>query len=159
MDTSELIIDYSEKDFSDAIRSLLPKGDYWQQADNTELQNTIEGMAADFKDTHDEIELSLLTQFNNDLFGWKISDYQALLFTTAGKNNGQVFDREEKPNLIYISLFQSGRKNSKQAWSEFEKRRLPHTEITWIYNTQIDYQHQIANCRHIRNLHQYEVTQ
>ncbi|WED23503.1 hypothetical protein L3Q72_19885 [Vibrio sp. JC009] len=159
MDTADLIIDYTEADFADAIRALLPEGEYWQEAENQELTNLIDGMAIDFKTTHDEIELSLLTDFDDKLFGWKLSDYQALLFRVAGDNSGQVFDSPETPNLIYVSLTESARNNSKQAWIEFEKRRLPHTEITWIYNSKVDYHHQIANYRHIRNLHKYEVTQ
>ena len=159
MDTSDLIINYSEGDFADAIRALLPKGEYWQEADNQALKNTIEGMAIDFKATHDDIELSLLTEFRDHLFGWKVSDYQALLYTVAGKNSGLVFDNRAAPNLIYVSLNQTSRLSSKQAWEEFEKKRLPHTEITWIYNAKADYHHQIVNCRHIRNLHKYEVTQ
>jgi len=158
VDTADLIIDYSAADFADAIRLLLPKGDYWQEADNQALTNTIEGMAIDFKITHDDIELSLLTDFEGNLFGWKISDYQALLFSKAGKDSGQVYDKRETPNLIYVSLNDDARNNALQAWSAFEQKRLPHTEITWIYNSKIDYHHQIANGRHIRNLHQYEVT-
>lgn len=85
MDTSDLIIDHSEADFADAIRALLPQGNYWQEADNAELTNTILGMAADFKVTNDEIQLALLTDFNERLFGWKLSDYQALLISSGGQ--------------------------------------------------------------------------
>ena len=159
MDTSSLIIEYSEGDFAEAIRLLLPKGEYWQEAENQALTNTIEGMAADFKATHDDIELSLLNDFKNSLFGWKISDYQALLFEVAGNDSGKVFDKRNSPNLIFVSLADPNRQSSQQAWTEFEKRRLPHTEITWIYNSTIDYHHQLANYRYIRNQHKYEVTQ
>ncbi|WED29883.1 hypothetical protein L3V77_20980 [Vibrio sp. DW001] len=159
MDTTDVIIDYSAADFADAIRLLLPRGDYWQEADNQALTNTIEGMAIDFKATHDDIELSLLTNFEARLFGWKISDYQALLFSKAGKESGQVYDSAHTPNLIYVSLKDGARNNARQAWTAFEQKRLPHTEITWIYNSEMAHYHQIANARHIRNLHQYEVTQ
>ncbi|MCG6410097.1 hypothetical protein K6U17_12730, partial [Vibrio fluvialis] len=73
MDTSSVIIDYSAEEFAQAIRALLPKGQYWQEADNPELTSLIEAMATDFKATHDDIELSLLTDFKEALFGWKIS--------------------------------------------------------------------------------------
>ena len=74
MDTADLIIDYTEADFANAIRALLPGGDYWQEADNQELTSLILGMGAEFKVTNDEIQLSLLTDFSGRLFGWKLSD-------------------------------------------------------------------------------------
>ncbi|WP_063662545.1 hypothetical protein [Aliivibrio fischeri] len=155
MDTSDLIIDHSEADFADAIRALLPQGNYWQEADNAELTNTILGMAADFKVTNDEIQLALLTDFNERLFGWKLSDYQALLISSGGQ--GVVSDTRTKPNLIYVSLAYD--KRCEKAWFEFEKVRLPHTDIQWIYNSIIDVHTQVANARHTRTLYQYEVTQ
>ncbi|MEL7290430.1 MAG: hypothetical protein AAGJ78_04740 [Pseudomonadota bacterium] len=158
MDTSELIIDYTESDFAEAIRDLLPKGEYWQDVENKTLTNMIDGMAQDFKTTHDEVELSLLTDFEGDLFGWKISDYQAFLIFVAGTSSGVVSDDITTPNLIYVSLDETARSNSQQAWQAFENKRLPHTKINWNYNYQVNYHHQIANCRHIRNSHKYEVT-
>ncbi len=159
MDTSGVIIDYSESEFADALRALLPKGEYWQEAENVELSNVIEALAIDFKTTHDDVQLSLLTDFKQALFGWKISDYQALLYEVAGNNSGVVSDAIATPNLIYVSLGDEYRGTSKKAWTEFEKTRLPHTEITWTYQSRLDVHHQLANCRHIRNLHTYEVTQ
>ncbi len=159
MDTSSLVVDYSEADFAEAFRGLLPKGEYWQDPENIELTNVIDALAADFKVTHDDVSLSLLTDFEDDLFGWKISDYQGLLYAVAGQNSGDVYDQRSTPNLIYVSLGDQYRNLSQQAWTEFEKKRLPHTEITWIYNSQLVVNHQLANCRHIRNLHTYEVTQ
>ncbi len=159
MDTADLITDYRASDFADAIRALLPKGDYWQEADNTELTRLINGMAADFKITHDEIELSLLTDFNQSLFGWKLSDYQALLNRVAGEQSGLVYDVRATPNLIYVGMNDNARAEIAKAWQAFEEKRLPHTEITWLYHSEISYHHQLANCRHIRNLHSYEVTQ
>lgn len=159
MDTAELIIKYTEADFADAIRSLLPKGDYWQETENPLLTNTIEGMATDFKATHDDIELSLLTDFQPKLFGWKLSDYEALLFDIVGENSCVVFDNQTTPNLIYVSLADAHRQSSLKAWQAFENNRLPHTEIAWIYNSKVEYHHQIANYRHIRNLHKHEVIQ
>ncbi|WP_076589686.1 hypothetical protein [Vibrio ostreicida] len=159
MDTSDLIIEYSEGDFADAYRELLPKGEYWQDTENAELANTINGIAKDFKKTHDDIELSLLTEFEEKGFGWKISDYQGLLNTVASPQSGRVFDEVTTPNLIYASLYDSFRQFSLKTWQAFEKYRLPHTEIAWIYHSSLDVNHQISNSRHIRNLHKYEVTQ
>ncbi|MBU2898041.1 hypothetical protein [Vibrio hepatarius] len=159
MDTSDLIIEYSEGDFADAYRGLLPQGEYWQDTENAELTNTINGIAKDFKKTHDDIELSLLTEFEEQGFGWKLSDYQGLLNTTAGKQSGLVFDDVRDPNLIYCSLYDSFRHHSIEAWQAFEKHRLPHTEIAWIYHSHFRVHHQMANYRHIRNLHKHEVTQ
>ncbi|MEZ9604252.1 hypothetical protein AB4274_13650 [Vibrio sp. 10N.261.55.A10] len=159
MDTSDLIIEYSAGDFEGAYRGLLPKGEYWQDTENLELANTIKGMAKDFKQTHDEIELSLLTEFEEQQFGWKVSDYQSLLNTTAGQQSGMVFDEVSHPNLIYGSLYDSFRHLSIQAWQAFEKYRLPHTEVAWVYHSAFIVHHQMANYRHIRNLHKYEVTQ
>ena len=153
MDTSDLIVDHSAADFSGAIRALLPQGEYWQDADNTELTSLILGMATEFKTTNDEVQLSLLTDFSGKLFGWKLSDYQALLITSGGQ--GRVSDDIAEPNLIFVSLADNVRCD--KAWFEFEKVRLPHTEIEWIYNTTIDVQTQIANARHIHNIHQHEV--
>ncbi|MEZ8627945.1 hypothetical protein AB6D75_19355 [Vibrio splendidus] len=159
MDTSDLIIEYSAGDFEGAYRGLLPKGEYWQDTENVELANTIQGIANDFKQTHDEIELSLLTEFEEQQFGWKISDYQSLLNTTAGQQSGMVFDEVSNPNLIYGSLFDSFRHHNIEVWRTFEKYRLPHTEIAWIYHSKFSVHHQMVNYRHIRNLHKYEVTQ
>ena len=55
MDTSDLIIDYRVGDFSDVFRQLLPKGDYWQDTDSEVLKQVIDGLAKDFKQTHDDI--------------------------------------------------------------------------------------------------------
>ncbi len=104
MDTSSVIIDYSEADFADSLRALLPKGQYWQEAENVELTNVIEALAIDFKTTHDDVQLSLLTDFKQALFGWKISDYQALLYEMAGNNSGVVSDASATTNLIYVSV-------------------------------------------------------
>lgn len=128
MDPADLIIDYSEGDFSDAFRALLPKGEYWQEAENVALKNTIDGIATDFKTTHDEIELSLLTEFEEQLFGWKIPDYQSLLTTMGAK--GVVYDDVGQPNLIKIDLFSY---DNDQAINALEEKRLPHTEFHWIY--------------------------
>lgn len=157
MDTSDVIIDYSESDFADAIRALLPKGEYWQETENQKLTNLIEGMAKDFKVTHDEIELSLLAELKDDLFGWKINDYQALLFDIAGKGSGAVFDDINKPNLIYVSITPSSRNNANDAWQAFEKYRLPHTEIQWIYNNETTLFYQAVNYQIVKNIHQYEI--
>lgn len=155
MDTADLIIDYTAVDFANAIRALLPDGDYWQAADNQELTDLILGMGAEFKVTNDEIQLSLLTDFSGRLFGWKLRDYQALLITNGG--NGVVFDDINKPNLILVSLDDNVR--SEKAWFEFEKIRLPHTEIEWVYNASANMHTQVTNARHIRNVYKYEVVQ
>lgn len=159
MDTSELIVEYRVGDFAQSIRQLLPKGKYWQESENRELANLIDGVATDFKQTHDDIELSLLNPPNETLFGWKIIDYQNLLNNVAGKGSGFVFDEVQQPNLIYVIIEDGFRGLCIQAWQAFEKERLPHTEIAWIYHSNLDVHHQMANFRHIRNLHQYEVTQ
>ncbi|WP_272165486.1 hypothetical protein [Vibrio diabolicus] len=157
MDTSDLIIDYRESDFADSIRALLPKGEYWQEVENQALTNLIEGMAQDFKTTHDEIELSLLTELKSELFGWKISDYQALLFEVAGEQSGTVYDDVETPNLIYVSLSSSSRASAREAWKAFEDKRLPHTDIQWLYNSETVLYVQALNYQVTRNIHQYEV--
>lgn len=128
MDTSDLIIDYSAGDFSDATRSLLPKGEYWQETENVELANVIEALGIDFKQTHDDIELSLLTEFRDSLFGWKLSDYQSLL--NDMRSVGTVYDDVQNPNLIKIDL--SSYEND-AAFAAFEEKRLPHTEFHWLY--------------------------
>lgn len=128
MDTSSVIIDYSAEDFAQAIRALLPKGQYWQEADNPELTSLIDAMATDFKATHDDIELSLLTDFQEALFGWKISDYQALLTENGGV--GRVYDDKATPNLIKIDLYSY---DNNAAFAAFEEKRLPHTEFHWLY--------------------------
>ena len=157
MDTSDLIVDYSESDFADSIRSLLPKGEYWQEAENQELTRLIEGMAQDFKVTHDEVELSLLAELKDDLFGWKISDYQALLFEVAGKQSGTVYDEVAEPNLIYVSLKPSSRSCAGDVWKAFEDKRLPHTDIKWLYNNETTLYVQAVNYQFTRNIHQYEI--
>lgn len=153
MDTSDLVVDYTTQNFEQAIRLLLPKGQYWQEATNTELTGVIEGMAIDFKITHDEIQLALLSDFSESLFGWKIADYQSLLNQSI---QGVVFDDKATPNLICISLASNCR--SESAFNDIEKVRLPHTEIQWIANTNATEYIQVANASHIRNTTQHEVT-
>ena len=128
MDTSSVIIDYSEADFADSLRALLPKGKYWQEAENVELTNVIEALAIDFKTTHNDVQLSLLTDFKQALFGWKISDYQALL--TESGSVGRVYDERATPNLIKIELYSY---DNNQSLTALEEKRLPHTEFQWIY--------------------------
>lgn len=153
MDTSDLVIDYTTQDFEQAIRHLLPQGQYWQEPTNTELIDVIKGMAIDFKVTHDEIQLALLSDFSESLFGWKIVDYQNLLNQSA---QGVVFDDKATPNLISISLASNCR--SETAFNDIEKVRLPHTEIQWVANTRATEYIQVANASHIRNTTQHEVT-
>lgn len=153
MDTSDLVIDYTAQDFEQAIRHLLPKGQYWQEETNTELTGVIKGMATDFKVTHDEIQLALLSDFSENLFGWKIADYQRLLNQNT---QGLVFDDKATPNLINVSLANNYR--SETAFNDIEKVRLPHTEIQWIANTSATEYIQAANASHIRNTTQHEVT-
>ncbi|WP_172562572.1 hypothetical protein [Vibrio furnissii] len=155
----DLIIDYTEADFAQAIRTLLPKGEYWQEEDNPALTAVIQGMATDFKLTHDEIQLSLLTEFREHLFGWKLRDYQALMDDTAGEHSGVVSDSVLTPNLIDVTLYPSHRQYSWQVWAAFESERLPHTNFTWTYQSIITVVHHIASYRHIRNQHCYEVVQ
>ena len=154
MDTSGLIIEHSEEEFAQAIRQLLPKGQYWQESDNAELTALIEGMGAEFKITHDEVQLALLTGFEGDLFGWRLSDYQALLINCDIK--GRVHDSQASPNLIFVSLLTGER--SEKAWREFEQVRLPHTAIQWIYKASTTLQVQLGNVRYIRNTHTHKAT-
>ncbi|RYU50028.1 hypothetical protein [Aliivibrio finisterrensis] len=154
MDTSALIVERSEEEFAQAIRQLLPKGQYWQESDNAELTALIEGMGAEFKITHAEVQLALLTGFEGDLFGWRLSDYQALLIDCDIK--GRVHDTQASPNLIFVSLLPGER--SEKAWREFERVRLPHTAIQWIYNASTTLQVQLGNARYIRNTHTHKAT-
>ncbi|WP_299141338.1 hypothetical protein [uncultured Vibrio sp.] len=131
MDTADLIVEYSEGDFADAYRRLLPKGQYWQDTDNVELTHTICGIARDFKQTHDDIELSLLSEFKEPLFGWKIQDYQRLLDEVGAK--GLVYDDIAIPNVIKIDLADPYSDDNAAAFEAFENVRLPHTECYWIY--------------------------
>ncbi|ODS09761.1 hypothetical protein [Vibrio scophthalmi] len=128
MDTTELIVEYSAGDFAQSIRQLLPKGKYWQESENRELTNLIDGIATDFKQTHDDIELSLLGQKDEELFGWKLVNYQRLLNEIG--SIGTVYDDINNPNLIKIDLFSY---DNDKAYAAFEEKRLPHTEFAWVY--------------------------
>lgn len=154
MDTSDLISKYTDDDFAHAIRQLLPKGRYWQDTDNAELTNLISGMSAEFKVTHDEVQLALLAEFDGALFGWKLSDYQALLIQSDLE--GAVYDDVHQPNLIFVSLASNER--SEKAWHDFEQVRLPHTAIQWIYSTSTKLHLQLGNARYIRNSHTHKAT-
>ncbi|MDD9158518.1 hypothetical protein PVK64_20365 [Aliivibrio sp. S4TY2] len=154
MDYSDLIIEYHNEDFARAVRQLLPKGQYWQDSDNAELSNLIAGMGAEFKMTHDEIQFTLLTQVDSEPFGWRLSDYQALLLQSDV--DGVVYDDIRQPNLILVSLASNQR--SKKAWHDVEQVRLPHTAIQWIYNASTTLQVQLGNARYIRNPHTHEAT-
>lgn len=148
MDIRELVVDYSASDFADAVRQLLPKGQYWQEKENEELNTLIAGIGEEFLHVHDEVQLNLLTEIRTVLFGWRINDYQALLYTYV---DGLVYDDITTPNMIYVSLENNIR--SEQAWREFEEKRLPHTEIHWCYTAATTLHIQAASARHIFNLH------
>ena len=154
MDATGLIIEYSSEDFARAVRHLLPKGNYWQDNDNVDLSNLIAGMGADFKVTHDEVQLALLTEFNGALFGWKLNDYQILLISSGVE--GMVYDDIHQPNLIFVSLASNER--SEKARHDFEQVRLPHTSIQWIYNASTTLQVQLGNARYIRNIHSHKAS-
>ena len=153
MDSSELIIHYTASDFAQALRALLPKGKYWQDPENVDLRQLIEGMGEDFKITHDEIQLSFLNDMNDGLFGWRISDYQTLLDTYSA---GRVYDNISTPNLISVEL--SIREQSAyDAWLNFERKRLPHTDINWILNTRSQLIANFATFRYIKKYTRYDL--
>lgn len=130
MDTSDLITEYTATDFSLALRQLLPQGHYWQDVDNIELSALIAGIGADFKMTHDEIQLALLTELDSNLFGWRLADYQKLMakYGIVGKVN----DSSSTPNIISIHLDPS--QSYKKMMAGFDVVRLPHTQFHWILN-------------------------
>lgn len=134
MDASELIIEYSADDFANAIRLLLPRGNYWQDVTSVELSNLIYGMAMDFKITHDEVQLALLTDFNKPLFGWKLSDYRRLMAEFSIE--GAVTDSVSVPNLITVSLDPA--QSYKAMFAAFEKERLPHTKFHWVLKPKVN---------------------
>ncbi|MEC4728167.1 hypothetical protein HWQ46_21760 [Shewanella sp. D64] len=128
MDTSDLIIDRNDDDFANAVRQLLPKGQYWQDSTNTELNNLIAGMGADFKVTHDEVQLALLAEVDNELFGWRLADYQHLMTETGARGN--VVDDPAFPNLITVNVDASWPYD--KVMPAFIEVRLPHTDFHWI---------------------------
>jgi hypothetical protein len=112
------------------VRQLLPKGQYWQDPTNAELNNLIAGMGIDFRVTHDEVQLALLTELDNELFGWRLADYQNLMEECGV--NGKVTDTPAIPNLISVNV---------DATSEydgivfaFNQERLPHTQFQWFFD-------------------------
>ncbi len=147
------VTQYSEADFLQVLRSLLPKGKYWQAMDNQELTQVLEALAAEFKRVHDDVQLALLTENKNELFGWKLSDYHRLLVELGV--DGEVTDRIETPNIIYVSL--GANERSEQALDEVEAVRLPHTLIYWSFCTQAELIANVATARHVRNYHRHEV--
>lgn len=130
MDSSDLIIEYSDADFARVIRQLLPKGHYWQDGDNAKLSNLIAGMGAEFKVTHDEIQLTLLAEIENTLFGWRLDDYRNLMIEYGIV--GEVCDNPLTPNIILIALDPS--QNYANMMMAFDEARLPHTKFHWIFN-------------------------
>ena len=130
MDTADLIIERSDEDFAHALRQLLPQGQYWQDPTNSELNNLIAGMGADFKVTHDEVQLALLTEFDTELFGWRLKDYQRLMAEHGV--NGLVSDSSDTPNLITVMVDAS--KDYNPMVNAFNQERLPHTEFQWLFD-------------------------
>ena len=128
MDTSDLIVEYSDDDFALVIRHLLPKGKYWQDPDNTELTHLIAGMGAEFKVTHDEVQLALLTDLSGNLFGWRLADYRQLMADHGIA--GKVYDEQSTPNLI--SIYVDASQSYQAMMAAFNKTRLPHTKFHWI---------------------------
>ncbi|MBE8578676.1 hypothetical protein [Vibrio sp. OPT18] len=130
MDIADFLTSYSEEGFTQALRQLLPKGAYWQEAENIELERLLQGMAADFKATHDDLHLGILIAEPEPLFGWKLSDYRRLM--KEHDITGEVFDDKERPNLILVALDAS--QPYQKMLKAFEEIRLPHTSLFWLFD-------------------------
>jgi hypothetical protein len=120
---------YSKDNFKQAVSALLPAGQYWQYEQGDQLDDVLEGMAAEFKTIHDETKLNILYVPDNSNTGWKLSDYQTLLNTSEVV--GQVYDESETPNLIYID-FEAGFMVG-DLMKKLDSYRLPHTAFCCTY--------------------------
>lgn len=121
---------YTKDDFKQAVSALLPTGQYWHYEKGGQLDGVLEALAVEFKAIHDETKIDPLYQEDNNVLGWKLVDYQAIL--NDNEISGSVFDDSSTPNLIYIN-FEAG-----QVAGEFVKAldsyRLPHTAFCCIYS-------------------------
>lgn len=123
---------YSTDDFKQALQKLLPPGEYWQnQTPDTDLDKLLTAIATEFKTTHDETKLSVLLTIDKSLFGWKLSDYQALLNEQGIEST--VTDNSATPNIIYIEVVNL--EDLFETFNMIESLRLPHTEIMWVKKT------------------------
>jgi hypothetical protein len=142
---------YTKDDFKQAVSALLPAGQYWQYEQGDQLDAVLEALAAEFKTIHDETKIDPLYQQDNNVLGWKLADYQAIL--NDNEIVGTVFDDSSTPNLIYIN-FEAG-----QVAGDFmktlESYRLPHTAFCCTYAQQKTLS--IAVCRQTLQINRREL--
>lgn len=130
MDLSVTEASHSLEEFKDSVSDLLPPGDYWNPSEvNQEIDDLVEAIAIELKQTHDDTKLTILFESESTLFGWKIADYQNLLDVNG--IDSTVFDKPATPNLIYIELNQTN--NAISVVRQIIDIRLPHTQLIWRY--------------------------
>lgn len=127
MVANNLITHYSVKDYTHALKQLLPPGKYWQTADNPVLDKMLSAIATDFKQTEDDTRLTLLYQAFTNTQSWKVTDYQAIL--DLQNFSGTVYDSSASPNVIFINF--DGAQRIGGLIQYLESYRLPHTCFNW----------------------------
>jgi len=142
---------YTKDDFKQAVAALLPPGQYWQYEKGDQLDDVLEAVATEFKTIHDETKINPLYQDNNNVLGWKLSDYQTIL--NDNEIIGNVFDDSSTPNLIYIN-FEAG-EVAGDLMKTLDSYRLPHTAFCCTYAHQKTLH--IAVCRQTLQINRREL--
>jgi len=123
-------MELTKEDFASAFLKLLPPGEYWNlDRENEQLKQLVNAIGEELKAVHDETELNLSFEINNQYLGWKLSDFQQILDNNS--INGQVTDKVTNPNVIYLTLYQTV--DVLTVFDLVEAHRLPHTQIAWTF--------------------------
>ena len=126
-----LLKNYTKKDFTNALKKLLPPGLYWHSTDKEEVINLLlDALGQELKTTHDETQLNLLNQLDKTQQGWKLSDYEAQLQLL--NKQATVYDDSANPNVIFVEFDKNQLVG--EVIKKLENYRLPHTAFNFKNN-------------------------
>lgn len=117
---------YTEADFVEAVKLLLPPGDYWCQS-NDQIDGLVSVIGKELYQTYLDNMLLFLNQDNRSENNWRVSDYQSLL--DLYQKGAIASDSILTPAVIDIKL--SSVNYILEMLSAVEQMRLPHTAINW----------------------------
>lgn len=117
---------YTEADFVEAVKLLLPLGDYWGQS-NDQIDGLVSVIGKELYQAYLDNMLLFLNQDNRSENNWRVSDYQSLL--DLYQKGAIASDSILTPAVIDIKL--SSVNYILEMLSAVEQMRLPHTAINW----------------------------
>lgn len=139
---------YTESDFVEAVKLLLPPGDYWGQS-NDQIDGLVSVIGKELYQSYLDNMLLFLNQDNRSENNWRIADYQALL--DLYQKGAVASDDAQMPSVIDIKL--SSVSSILSMLTAVEQMRLPHTVINW----KLPLEQGVATGIRMLNYHRIEV--